>query len=34
MVVPCDANGDVYYLIAASGANTAAISLQIWGYWL
>ena len=34
MVVPCDANGDVYYQIVASGTGTMDVHLQIWGYWL
>lgn len=34
LVVPCDANGDVYYQIAASGAGTLDVILQIWGYWV
>jgi hypothetical protein len=34
VVVPCDANGDIYYQIAASGSGTATIFLEIWGYWL
>lgn len=29
----CDANGDIYYQVAASGAGTMDIVLQIWGYW-
>jgi len=29
---PCDANGDVYYQIAASGAGTFDVTLEIWGY--
>ena len=33
-VVPCDANGDVYYLIAASGTGTLDAFIEIWGYWL
>ncbi len=33
-VVPCDANGDIYYTISASGASTAEIIMRIWGYWL
>jgi len=33
-VVPCDANGDVYYQINASGTNTMDCYLEIWGYWL
>ena len=31
-VVPCDANGDIYYQIVASGAGTLDAVLQIWGY--
>jgi hypothetical protein len=34
MTVPCDANGDVYYQIAASGANTFDVLFQIFGYWI
>jgi hypothetical protein len=34
IVVPCDANGDIYYQIGASGAGTFGITMQIWGYWL
>jgi len=33
-IVPCDANGDVYYQIKASGTNTMDCWFQIWGYWL
>lgn len=33
LVVPCDANGDVYYQVTASGASTMDVTLQIWGYW-
>ena len=32
--VPCDTNGDIYYQIAASGADTLDVVLQIWGYVL
>lgn len=32
LVVPCDANGDIYYQIAASGANTFDVAMQVWGY--
>jgi hypothetical protein len=32
--VPCDANGDIYYQINASGINTIHIYLRIWGYYL
>ena len=34
IVVPCDANGDVYRQIAASGSLTFDILLEIWGYWI
>jgi len=33
-IVPCDANGDIYYQIAASGTGTMDVFLEIWGYWL
>ena len=33
-VVPCDANGDVYYQIVASGTDTLDAFIEIWGYWL
>jgi hypothetical protein len=33
-VIPCDANGDVYYQTAASGSGTLDVSLEIWGYWI
>ena len=33
-VVPCDANGDIYYQIVASGASTFDAYLEIWGYAL
>ena len=33
-IVPCDANGDIYYNIIASGSGTMDIYLEIWGYWL
>ena len=33
-IVPCDANGDVYYQIVASGAGTMDVTIQIWGYFL
>ena len=33
-IVPCDANGDIYYQITASGTGTMDIYLEIWGYWL
>ena len=31
-IVPCDANGDIYYRISASGAGTMDVWLEIWGY--
>lgn len=34
LFVPCDANGDVYYQILASGTKTFDVNLEIWGYWL
>lgn len=34
LVVPCDANGDVYYQVVASGAGTMDVVLEIWGYWI
>ena len=34
LIVPCDANGDIYYQTAASGTGTMDVFLQIWGYWL
>jgi hypothetical protein len=34
MVVPCDASGDIYYQIAASGPSTFDAYIQIWGYWV
>src|SRR3989337_3187305 len=33
-VCPCDANGDIYYQIQASGAGTLDAFIVIWGYWL
>ncbi len=33
-IIPCDANGDVYYQTAASGSGTLDVSLEIWGYWI
>ena len=33
-IIPCDANGDIYYQIVASGTNTMTIYNQILGYWL
>ena len=33
-IVPCDANGDVYYQVVASGTDTLDAIIEIWGYWL
>ena len=33
-IVPCDANGDIYYQITASGTGTLDATIEIWGYWL
>ena len=33
-IVPCDANGDIYYQISASGTGTLDAIIEIWGYWL
>ena len=33
-IVPCNANGDIYYQLTASGTNTMDVYLEIWGYWL
>lgn len=30
--IPCDANGDIYYQIVASGASTFDVNIQVWGY--
>ena len=32
-VCPCDANGDIYYQIVASGSGTMDCWIRIWGYW-
>ena len=32
--VPCDANGDVWYRILASGVDTMDIWIRVWGYFL
>ena len=31
-VVPCDANGDIYFQCQASGVDTLDVWLEIWGY--
>ena len=33
-IIPCDANGDIYYRIGASGVGTLDAYIEIWGYWL
>jgi hypothetical protein len=33
-MAPCDANGDIYYQITASGVNTMDVYVLIWGYWI
>jgi hypothetical protein len=33
-IVKCDANGDIYFQVAASGASTFDVNIQIWGYWI
>lgn len=32
LTVPCSADGDIYYQVAASGASTFDVLIQIWGY--
>ena len=32
--VPCDANGDIYYKIEASGSGTCDCWLEVWGYFI
>jgi len=32
-VCPCDANGDIYYPIVASGSGAPDCWIRIWGYW-
>jgi len=34
LTVPCDANGDCYYQIAASGVNSLTAKIQIFGYYI
>ena len=33
-ICPCDANGDIYYKIKASGSGTCDCWLEVWGYWV
>lgn len=32
--VPCDANGDIYYKVNASGSGTCDCWLEVWGYFI
>lgn len=32
--VPCNASGNIYYQVAASGVGTMDIWIQIWGWWI
>jgi len=32
-IVPCDANGDLYYAVEASGVGTLDVWVWVWGYW-
>ena len=34
LIVPCDANGDIYYQTFATGASTLDVGIEIWAYWL
>ncbi len=33
-ICPCNADGDIYYQISATGSNTFNAWIEIWGYWL
>ena len=33
-IVPCDANGDIYYQCIATGVGTLDVTMYIRGYWL
>lgn len=33
LIVPCNADGDIYYQVNASGANTLLCYIRVWGYW-
>lgn len=33
LIIPTDANGDIYYRINASGASSMDIWIRVWGYW-
>ena len=32
--IPCDANGDIYYQIAAHGVDTFDVWIEVWSYFL
>ena len=32
-IISCDANGDIYYQIFASGVDTFDLQIVIWDYW-
>ena len=34
VIVTCDASGDIYYQIVATGANTFDLWITIWGYYI
>jgi len=33
VTIPCSTDGDIYYQIAASGASTFDVLMEVWGYW-
>lgn len=33
-IVPCDTDGNIYYITTASGVGTLDVWIEIWGYWL
>lgn len=33
-IVPCDANGDIYFQCTATDVGTLDVIAEIWGYWL
>lgn len=34
MIIPCNSNGDIYYLINASGTSTLDVWLRVFGYFI
>jgi len=32
-IVPCNADGDIYYQVVAGGSSTFDIYIRVWGYW-